>query len=286
MSTKYEPVYHGNDLAAAFARASTAAKVRKDKEAHPEMFCADPRCLWRTGGPRGTPCRKHPTPRSSVAPTEPVSPPSEGLGLTLDLDRDGWTRGFQLSLTVTKDGKPQHGYRLAGPKYNGSSTNIQRRTLTQHDADEIRRMLDRVFPSSVLAPITTHPVALNPEAWGDITLHRPRLRPGEAGYYPSASTAAGGEKLCLRFIGGYNCTRERGHEPPCAAHDNDLGQIATVSLPEDDDAPRCYVRGCGAIEDLEPAGFPGQSLWVCPDCKASQQHQRELAGEFALEGAE
>jgi hypothetical protein len=52
---------------------------------------------------------------------------------------------------------------------------------------------------------------------------------------------------------------------------------------EDEDAPACYVRGCGAIEDLEPAGFPGQSLWVCPDCKASQGHQRALSEEFAAE---
>lgn len=37
-----------------------AARVRLDKENHPEFFCGDPRCLWRTGGLRGTPCQKHP----------------------------------------------------------------------------------------------------------------------------------------------------------------------------------------------------------------------------------
>ncbi len=29
---------------------NTAAMVRKRKEAHPELYCTDRRCLWRTGG--------------------------------------------------------------------------------------------------------------------------------------------------------------------------------------------------------------------------------------------
>ena len=33
-----------------------AAMVRKRKEAHPELYCTDRRCLWRTGG---GPCLRH-----------------------------------------------------------------------------------------------------------------------------------------------------------------------------------------------------------------------------------
>lgn len=60
-----------------------------------------------------------------------------------------------------------------------------------------------------------------------------------------------------------------------------LDRLAAVSPP--DDAPRCYVKGCGETEDLEPC-FVGE--YVCQECKASQRHQRDVAGEFALEGAE
>jgi hypothetical protein len=40
-----------------------AASARRNKEAHPERYCASPRCLWRTvNGRTGeqTPCRNHP----------------------------------------------------------------------------------------------------------------------------------------------------------------------------------------------------------------------------------
>ena len=31
-------------------RASTAKKVREAKERHPELYCPEKDCLWRTGG--------------------------------------------------------------------------------------------------------------------------------------------------------------------------------------------------------------------------------------------
>ncbi len=46
---------------------SVAAKVRANKEKHPEFYCRVPGCLWRTvvfnGGtvPIQNPCKKHPT---------------------------------------------------------------------------------------------------------------------------------------------------------------------------------------------------------------------------------
>jgi hypothetical protein len=39
---------------------SIAAKVREQKERHPERFCTDPRCLWRVETRDGfKPCPKH-----------------------------------------------------------------------------------------------------------------------------------------------------------------------------------------------------------------------------------
>lgn len=57
---------------------NTAAKVRKDKEAHPERYCRDPRCLWRVVTFQGiNPCRKHP----HLAPVsaDPKAAPKESV---------------------------------------------------------------------------------------------------------------------------------------------------------------------------------------------------------------
>ncbi len=37
-------------------RGQVAASVRRNKENHPERYCADPRCLWAL---RSGPCPKH-----------------------------------------------------------------------------------------------------------------------------------------------------------------------------------------------------------------------------------
>lgn len=50
-----------------------AAGVRRQKEAHPELFCRDPRCLWRsvlvTRDKRvvNRPCPKHETREAEVS---------------------------------------------------------------------------------------------------------------------------------------------------------------------------------------------------------------------------
>lgn len=62
--------------------------------------------------------------------------------LILRVDKDGWTGGIQISIEDDEIG----GYRIAGPKYNGSSINLLKRVLTQRDAEEIRDYLDRSFP--------------------------------------------------------------------------------------------------------------------------------------------
>lgn len=78
--------------------------------------------------------------------TEQVTPPQTENGASLDVPvievwRDGWTKGIQVSVADNNSG-----YRLAGPKFNGSGKRLTRHRLTARDAAEIRRILDRAYP--------------------------------------------------------------------------------------------------------------------------------------------
>lgn len=66
--------------------------------------------------------------------------------IVMDVDRDGWTKGLQLNIAELDENGSGCGYRLAGPKYNGSSKNLLSVVLDERDAAEIRQMLDKVFP--------------------------------------------------------------------------------------------------------------------------------------------
>ena len=66
--------------------------------------------------------------------------------VTLDVTRDGLTGGHQLSINLLDESNAGHGYRLAGPKFNGTGRVVLSRTLTEDDAKEIRTYLDAVFP--------------------------------------------------------------------------------------------------------------------------------------------
>ncbi|MEU5976299.1 hypothetical protein [Streptomyces sp. NPDC047315] len=68
--------------------------------------------------------------------------------VVVDVDRDGWTDGLQLSISRLDEQGAGDGYRLAGPKYNGSSSNLLRAELTEHDAAQIRSYLDGAFPQA------------------------------------------------------------------------------------------------------------------------------------------
>jgi len=66
---------------------NTAAKVRKHKEAHPDLYCKNMRCLWRTNG---KPCPRH----------EPEVKPYDVTGAIIayeqgELDEDGCITLFQ-----------------------------------------------------------------------------------------------------------------------------------------------------------------------------------------------
>lgn len=58
---------------------SVAARERRAKEEHPELFCADRRCLWRVvrGDGSANPCRKHPAPAASSTPYTSVQAADE-----------------------------------------------------------------------------------------------------------------------------------------------------------------------------------------------------------------
>ena len=61
--------------------------------------------------------------------------------INIEVCKDGWTKGLQLSINGGS-----HGYRLAGPKFNGSSTTLLKTELDERDAREIREYLAKGFP--------------------------------------------------------------------------------------------------------------------------------------------
>lgn len=73
--------------------------------------------------------------------------PTRKATLTLDsATSDPTYPVYQLSLNAVDEVGSGHGYRLMGPKYIGRSRNLRTVELTQRDADEIRAVLDEVFP--------------------------------------------------------------------------------------------------------------------------------------------
>jgi hypothetical protein len=60
------------------------------------------------------------------------------------VEQDGWTRGIQLSITDQSGS----GFRIAGPKFNGSSKALVTHQITERDANEIRQYLDQAFPQT------------------------------------------------------------------------------------------------------------------------------------------
>ena len=66
--------------------------------------------------------------------------------LELAVERDSWTSRLQLSISKLDEHGAGDGYRIAGPKFNGSSKPVLTAKLTERDAAEIRSYLDAVFP--------------------------------------------------------------------------------------------------------------------------------------------
>lgn len=68
--------------------------------------------------------------------------------IVIDVCKDGWTGGLQLGISQIDENDCGHGYRIAGPKYNGSQKRLLTHTLDRRDADEIRSYLRAAFPDS------------------------------------------------------------------------------------------------------------------------------------------
>ncbi|MFD9174701.1 hypothetical protein ACFWDT_06160 [Streptomyces diastaticus] len=79
---------------------------------------------------------------------------NEPTHIKLDIDLDGWTQRLQANLIQADADGLGWGYRLAGPKYNGSSRNLLSRTLDKRDAQEIRDSLNAVFPDERITQLT------------------------------------------------------------------------------------------------------------------------------------
>ncbi|MGA5869297.1 hypothetical protein [Streptomyces cinereoruber] len=89
--------------------------------------------------------------------------PSRKLAISLDTTGDPEFPIHQISINAMRDEHRGHGYRLMGPKYVGRSRNLRTAELDQRDADEIRAVLDEVFPPAPDARKLT--VAEHDRAW-------------------------------------------------------------------------------------------------------------------------
>jgi hypothetical protein len=88
-------------------------------------------------------------PQSSQNPA-----PASTTSLVFEVSKDGWTGGLQLGISELDENGGGHGFRLAGPKFNGSSKMLLKYEVTERDADEIRKLLDVKFPARTEAPRT------------------------------------------------------------------------------------------------------------------------------------
>jgi len=59
--------------------------------------------------------------------------------IRIEVYRDGWSNALQVSI-----GNGRTGYRIAGPKFNGSGKCLLSKKLTERDVREIREYLDEV----------------------------------------------------------------------------------------------------------------------------------------------
>ncbi len=72
------------------------------------------------------------------------------MSVFLEVSKDGWTNGIQLSINGGGIG-----YRLAGPKFNGSQTTLLKRVLDARDCDELEHFIAKA--RAALAKATGDP---------------------------------------------------------------------------------------------------------------------------------
>src|SRR5262245_27779068 len=74
--------------------------------------------------------------------------------ITLEVGRDGWTGGLQLSINKRDESGAGTGYRIKGPKFNGSGETLLTAKLDARDAREIRDYLKKIPPEDTEFPAT------------------------------------------------------------------------------------------------------------------------------------
>ncbi|WP_240812564.1 hypothetical protein [Streptomyces sp. DASNCL29] len=135
--------------------------------------------------------------------------------IVFDVDRDGWTKGLQLNIAQLDENGSGTGYRLHGPKYNGSSKNLIRHVVDERDAAEIRQMLDAVFPpvavpsrAEVLAEAKREVVAWLLKKAGEYRATGKRQREADAVSVMASKIDRGAVRLFLDEAG--KVTRDAG----------------------------------------------------------------------------
>jgi hypothetical protein len=93
----------------------------------------------------------------------PEQPATKKATVTLDATGDPDYPIYQISINAMRDERSGHGYRLMGPKYVGRSRNLRTAKLDRLDADQIRAVLDEVFPPD--QPVRKLTVPEHDRAW-------------------------------------------------------------------------------------------------------------------------
>lgn len=63
----------------------------------------------------------------------------------LTVDRRAVDNALQVSINDGEPGKGSHGYRIAGPKYDGKGTQLLKKEITKREAEEILSYLEKVL---------------------------------------------------------------------------------------------------------------------------------------------
>lgn len=66
------------------------------------------------------------------------------MSIEISVDRRSFDGALQVSINWKDKNGGGHGYRIAGPKYDGNGHNLLRHELTERDKVEIGKYLDKI----------------------------------------------------------------------------------------------------------------------------------------------